>query len=489
MSDVLGKQPLTFNIDPSMLEDRLDPLYYHPEYLKAIEKLKASFHKIVDFNSIIETLYRDPFFYGISTLHTGIPLLRGENIIDDELVLDLDNTLYISEENYRKFIKSSVKPGDIVFSVRGTVGKVTVIPRELSKASISPNLIKIRLIKNINPYYVHAYLQSEYGKLQIEHCTYGTVQTTITAPAIKSIKIPVPPKVIQDKVAKIMQKAYKERRIKLSRAEKLLDSINDIILKELGIELPEIEEKKIFRVEPENLEDRLDAEYYQPKYSDVLKTLKKGSFKTSRLRDLCNTINNGSTPAKEQYTDTGIAILKVANLTKEGIDWDNVSYVPEDFYRKSTKAHVKTNDILLLSSAHQTGYLGKKVEIIGKIPNKLDGKVMAVGELIIIRADENKINPFYLLSYLKLPHAGLLMRRCVRGQSAHLYPKDIALLEIPTPPLEIQDTIAEKAIRIREEAWRLKREAQEAVENAKGRGERIILKGEDISWTSVMQLK
>jgi hypothetical protein len=69
-----------------------------------------------------------------------------------------------------------------------------------------------------------------------------------------------------------MEKAYIAKREKESQAENVLDSIESYVLEELGIEIPEIEEKspKAFNVTGEILKGgRLDPFYYEPRYKAV----------------------------------------------------------------------------------------------------------------------------------------------------------------------------------------------------------------------------
>ena len=67
-----------------------------------------------------------------------------------------------------------------------------------------------------------------------------------------------------------------------------------------------------------------------------------------------------------------------------------------------------------------------------------------------------------------------------RGQSAHLYANDLAALQIPVPPLKIQQEIVNELNLRRDEARRLRTEAETVVTEAKARVERMILGQEGV---------
>jgi len=133
----------------------------------------------------------------------------------------------------------------------------------------------------------------------------------------------------------------------------------------------------------------------------------------------------GYTPGWHEYTETGIPILKVRNLTNRFISFtfERRGYVPKEIFEKHPKARVKIHDILLTSSAHKPEYIAKKVDIIDILPFK---ECMAVAELLIIRPNPEKIDPFYLLSVLRRKDINDQFRSCIKGTTAHIYPEDIA---------------------------------------------------------------
>ena len=152
------------------------------------------------------------------------------------------------------------------------------------------------------------------------------------------------------------------------------------------------------------------------------------------LREFVEFANTGRTPGRGAYTEDGMFILKVGNLTGRGIDWEprdrNFVSGAESLKRaKSQRLILREGDILLTSSAHASRYIAKKVDIVAHIPKDYQ-ELTFVGELIRLRA-KSEIDPFVLLAALRLPRVREDLQACVRGQTAHLNPMD--LLEVVVP--------------------------------------------------------
>ena len=135
---------------------------------------------------------------------------------------------------------------------------------------------------------------------------------------------------------------------------------------------------------------------------------------------------------------------------------------------------IKDDDILLLSSAHQSEYLGKNPSLV-EIPNNFrDTNIYFVGELICLRPNMAKINSYYLLALLKLKEFYLFVNRENRGQTSHLYPDDLGNIKIPLPPIEVQMKIASEVKSRIQRASQLNTEASAGLENAKSNIESLI---------------
>lgn len=187
------------------LTGRLDPYFYYPEIDEIKEAIKKRFgeHK---FAEVIDDIYRYPTFYGLEYQTSGIPVIKGENINKlgwIELNQDFD---YISSEIHDRFYRTKLKNGDLLFTVRGIIGKVGLFNGFVPEANINANLIKISIKKDLgNPIFFCVFLNSSIGQALIQNLTSGQVQKTITVQDIKDILIPLPTLEVQNSISSEIQ--------------------------------------------------------------------------------------------------------------------------------------------------------------------------------------------------------------------------------------------------------------------------------------------
>ncbi len=184
------------------------------------------------------------------------------------------------------------------------------------------------------------------------------------------------------------------------------------------------------------------------------------NWKIKSLSELCETIFTGRTPARKLYTTKGHKILKVRDLTNKGINWDNQErgFISREFFLKHQNIQLRVNDILFISAAHHPKYIGEKIDIVDNIPEKYMNGVVCSAELLVLRVNAEYIDPYYVFLFLKTQDGYNAIQACIRGQTAHVYPKDIKTIKIPIPPEKEFDKIKgdlgllKQCLRIRSEA-------------------------------------
>ncbi len=118
----------------------------------------------------------------------------------------------------------------------GTIGLSIVAPEEIGECNSNQAIAKIRLKSDrLNPYYLATFLNSELGRYQSERIANGQTVFNINMGEIGLLRIPIPPRPIQDRIAQIMQDAYARRQHKLAEAEKLYQTIDNYVFSRLGI--------------------------------------------------------------------------------------------------------------------------------------------------------------------------------------------------------------------------------------------------------------
>jgi len=412
---------------------RFDAEYYKAEYLKIeddLNKLKSS-----PLSDIIENITNGVEIRDF--VESGVPYIKVGNTNKDFFV-DFTNISFVRESAANKVSKDIIlEEGDILTNRSGTLGYSQIITKDMQKSIISSHNIRIMKIK-INPYYLVTFLNTRYGKMQILRRNNGGVVPEINQPALKSVFIYIP----DEKYQKIIEEKIKKAYSFLIESQKILKEAQTVLENELEVTKESLERSGTTLINYSDLacENRFDAQFFSSK---KFKSHFDNKFKTKSLKELCEKIDTGLTPAKDSYCNKGYPVLKMGCLTNKGIDWSRIEFANESYYKRAKKYLVANKDIILTSSAHSIEHIGKKVDIVFDIPKEYKGELVFVGEVMRLRVKKNTINPFYIALFLRTEIGYRLLQNSIRGQTAHIYPKDIKKILIPLVNAEIQDKIEE----------------------------------------------
>jgi len=296
-------------------------------------------------------------------------------------------------------------------------------------------------------------------------------QQRIPKEFLANFRLPLPPLPIQQQIVTLYQNAYTQKQQKETQAATLLASIDDYLLGELGITLPEQDKSlrsRIFTTQFREVEGRLDPDYYRLKYKMKNNAISKGLYGKKSLKEITIILSSGKTPSSKEYSEipNEYPIIKVGSYIKNFIDLNKTGFTlaPQTLIAKK-------NDIFILSAAHQSEYVGRHIKFLDEEPKH---PTSYVGELICVRCSQ-ECNPMYLFSILNTSIFKDLINREKTGQTSHVYGKDLKHIFIPLPPLEKQTEIAEHIKGIHTQAKKLQKEAQQILEKAKREVEQMIL--------------
>lgn len=175
--------------------------------------------EIKNLGILAKEIYRYPTYYNIEYQNDGIPEVRGELIKENgEIETDLSKYRYISVETSNRFPRTILKEDDFVFTVRGTMGKYSIIPKILEGSNITANLMRISPNKEkIIPKYLKQVFNSSRFIHEIEIRSPKTTIRTIKSTDLKDIPIKVPPVGEQKRIAEVLNQVDEFIRIKHER--------------------------------------------------------------------------------------------------------------------------------------------------------------------------------------------------------------------------------------------------------------------------------
>ena len=144
-----------------------------------------------------------PICYGIVQVgpfsNNGIPVLAIKNLNGDYL----GNIHLCSRQIESAYVRSRVRPGDVLVSVKGTIGRIGLVPPHFS-GNISRDLARIALTDSDVSEFWYQLLQSEAAQRRLETTAVGTTRMELSIGPMKKIKMPRPSKDEQRAIARAL---------------------------------------------------------------------------------------------------------------------------------------------------------------------------------------------------------------------------------------------------------------------------------------------
>lgn len=462
---------------------RIDSEYFKKEYLEN-EKIISKFeYQTLEQLSTRITNGHTP--YGENLLDNEVKFVTAE-FIDDFCINEVKK--YISFQNHQNYLKRSMlNDGDIIFSIKGKVGNAVPIFDIKEPLNINQDVAKISIKREINHFYVSAFLNSRYGKKQTESQATGQINPFIALGVLKHFKIPILPKDFQleiEKLVKDSHKALEDSKALYKEAENLLyeslglDSVNplkslqstetslrcvksrndDIVAKypHLNISIRQLSQSY-------GKSGRLDSEYYQSKYDAIERKIKgyKGGY--CRLQDI-GFFTNGSFIPENLYTQRAKrAYIRIKELSFNApIRIQECVYI-DDKFEAINETMVKQNDFVIAT-------IGNTIGKVNLIPKELNGSFISNNTSRFRLTNENII-PEFLESLLR---NFIVQEQIQREFTQTAQPKisNTSLENILIPKIDstTQEQIASKI----QKSFALRKVAKDLLESAKYKVERAI---------------
>ena len=361
-------------------------------------------------------------------------------------------------------MKRSVLNEDFfLLTIAGTLGDVAFFKKEYPECNINQDIAKIKLTDEISYKYAVVYFQTRFANSQIRILSNGATRGHLNFSQVRSFDVIVPPPYIQNQIVQIMQSAYTQKRQKDQKASAVLDSINDYMLSELGVEIPTVEEKKCFVVYAGEVEGRID-----PLYLRNIPHLR--NFKTSYplipLEKIL--IEKPQYGANERAVmgnpETDVRYIRITDIDDYGNllndDWQTTETI-------ESKYLLQENDVLFARS----GSVGRAFVYKSKF-----GRATFAGYLIRFKFDLEKVNPSFVFYYTLTKVYKFWVQSVQRtAVQANINSREFQSLEIPLAPLDVQNKIVAEVNKCLDHAAKLKQEADVIVETAKREVERVLL--------------
>lgn len=330
---------------------------------------------------------------------TGIPVVRGQNMSKHYVSGDF---VFVSSLKAKQLQANCARPGDIVFTQRGTLGQVSIVPnRPYSQYVVSQSQMKLTL----NPVfasaeYIYQFFVSAEGRQQILDSAIQTGVPHTNLGILRSYRVPFPPTISE-------QQAIAEA---LSNADVLIKSLERLLTKKR-------------QIKQGAMQDLLTGQRRLPGFS--------GEWEVVRLGDLSSLYKGKGLPksslnplGSEKCIHYGELFTKYPEIVCKIISRTDTT---KEVFRSAA------NDVLMPTSDVTPRGLAKASCI-------LVNDVILGGDILVIRPDEHRLHGAFLSHLIRQEENQVL--QLVTGTTVfHLYGSDMKRFTFPLPSVEEQTAI------------------------------------------------
>lgn len=456
-----------FIVNRNKLEKRLDPFYYIPSLMELEEKVQEQepqplrhFVNTIASGATPKTSEYEKYY---SDKENGIPFLRVQNLSPTG-VLDTEKVKYINETTHENYLKrSQVEEGDLLVKITG-VGRMAV-------ASVAPDgfvgntnqhMVVIKTGSKETSEILAAYLNTDIAEALASRRATGGTRPALDYPALLSIPI-----IHSEQILRINRKAIESKQEKEKEAQELLNSIDDYLFEELGIDILQKENSLVNRIFTTSLSEiagsRMDASSVSTKYLNyAVLNSKYGSIKLKRV---VTSISTGTTPNRKlnPYAESGIIFLRNTNLQNGKLDLSKVKFIKNELAKHLT--YSTKGDVIICIA----GTVGESAI------NTKDS--LAINQNITsLTIKSNMMEPEFLNYYFNSSlSVQLVKRECSIATILYINNNNLLNLNIPFPPKEKQVDIVQHINDIQNKASSLKLEAMQELNKAQKEIQQIIL--------------
>ncbi len=324
----------------------------------------------------------------------GIPFINAGHIQHNDI--NFDNMNYISREKFNVLGSGKVRKNDILYCLRGSLGKNALV--NIEEGAIASSLVILRPKYDfIDMNYLINYLNSNFINEQILKANNGSSQPNLSAASVKNFSIFLP--------------SYEEQK----EISKILGKSKDLIDK---------------RKEQINALDELVKSQFIEMFGDPV--INPYNWNKEELGIICD-VRDG-THDSPKYVSEGYPLITSKNIINGIVDFQNVNYISkEDLDSINKRSKVDNGDIIM--------------PMIGTIGNPVivnSDKEFAIKNVALIKFNENSlITNIFVRTLLESHYFEYVISQNKRGGTQKFISLgDIRKLKVIVPPVKLQNQFA-----------------------------------------------
>jgi type I restriction enzyme S subunit len=314
---------------------------------------------------------------GADYIPDGIPFISAADLSDEGV--DQHKVKRITATAYERLRSGKIQHKDILFCLRGSIGKMAFVkPNEIG--AIASSLVIVRANSQIDSRYLNFLLCSQAGQQAAMSLNNGSAQPNLSVNQLQQIRVPLPNLREQLEIAAMLG-SLDDRITLLRETNATLEAIVQALFKSWFVDFDPVRAKMEGR-DPEGM-DEATAALFPGGFEESTLGLVPRGWETAVLAELTTKIGSGATPrgGKDVYLDDGVALIRSQNVYDSEFVWSGLARISNDAADQLKSVEVKPTDVLL----NITGASILRTCVV--IPDVLPARVNQ--HVAIIRANEN----------------------------------------------------------------------------------------------------
>lgn len=318
---------------------------------------------------------------------------------------------FVSEAKFKEMQRFKLRPGDLIMSCSGTIGKVAIVPSDAAEGIINQALLKITPSPEVDVNYLKHWMESSHFENQLKSLSFGAaIKNVASVKFLKNSSVPLPSLEKQRRIAAILDQADALRRLRQSAIDRLNTLGQAIFYEMFG-----------------------DSDDFNPQPLEAVADLRRGPF--------------GGALKKEIFVENGYQVYEQSHAISKNCSKGRY-FIKERKYREMEAFSVKPDDLLVSCS----GTLGRVIRLPKNAPPGVINQA-----LLRIRPNTRRVLSEYLEAFFETPQMSRFLTGFSRGTGLQNFPPmgEVRKIPVPVPSIKQQEALLEHLSKISIETRKL----------------------------------
>lgn len=275
----------------------------------------------------------------------GVPFFRSECVTD--YGFNPKGMNYIHEQAHQQMRRSEIKPGDLLMTITGNIGRVALAPSAFETANINQHIARIRILVDagaIASYVYHCLKHERYATFYRAILT-GQAYSQISLQQVRETPVALPPLPEQQKISAILTG---------------MDDKLDVIARQ--IEASQTLKQGLMQILFSRGFGTQDADgrwVPHAEFKDSELGAIPQAWRVCQLEDISEFITKGGTPTTYGFDwvkpEEGIPFFRSECVTDQGFNSKGMTFIHHEAHRQMARSEVRPGDVLMTI----TGNIGR----------------------------------------------------------------------------------------------------------------------------------